>query len=511
LDDRFRLLTSGTRTALPRQQTLLASVQWSYALLDDVEQTLLRQLAVFAAPFTIEAAEAIAADEGFDRLEVFDLVSRLVDKSLVQRVGERCRLLETIRQFALDHAGDQGELEGLRDAHLCWFRNRVGRWRVDHEIVTDVIVAEIGLESPDLIAALDWSLRPGSDPAVELLWPLGWRWVVESAFAEAARISRAVLAHFEIGSPAWLDTLAPMASALLIGGDRSWIAPAHAALAERGETIGDQTRGYLQWAAHSGPVILHDPEALTSLRSAMQLGRRTESSALELGAATFLAVACAAGGAVQDARPLCDWLDRRLPGDAGIRSNLDVARSHLALHRCDFETAWSCVSDRARRRPPDLPSAVLAGLVGFYTEDQDRLAVGLEAYEWTAAPGAYGLWRQLLRVFREILDGRLDEAWGQLESLTEAPGFERQSPVFERLRIQLGLATGNADAAIALSREIEPQLGGPLSLRRFRREMAAFGVDHLALTEERHAGGRRADAVPIAVQGATGRSWRSSW
>src|SRR6185369_695860 len=133
LDDRFRVLTGGARTAAARQRTLLASIQWSYDLLDAQERSLFRHLGVFAAPFTIDAAEAVCEDDHLDRLEVLGVLGRLVDKSLVQRIGERYRLLETLRQFALERTIDGGELVALRQRHLAWCRRRSAAWGLDRQ------------------------------------------------------------------------------------------------------------------------------------------------------------------------------------------------------------------------------------------------------------------------------------------------------------------------------------------------------------------------------------------
>ena len=114
LDDRFRLLTGGSRTALPRQQTLRATIDWSHDLLTEPERALLRRLAVFAGGWTLEAAEAVGAGDGHRaRRTVLDLLTRLVDKSLVQVDGAgggeaRYRLLETVRQYAARAAGRGG-------------------------------------------------------------------------------------------------------------------------------------------------------------------------------------------------------------------------------------------------------------------------------------------------------------------------------------------------------------------------------------------------------------------
>jgi predicted ATPase len=127
LDQRFRLLTGGSRNVLPRQQTLLATVDWSYSLLTGSEQKLLRRLSVFVDGFQLDAAEAVCAGGDLDMFTVTDLVVSLVDKNLV--VAEpadgalRYRLLETIRQFAADRLIESGgsEADELTQAHCRYF------------------------------------------------------------------------------------------------------------------------------------------------------------------------------------------------------------------------------------------------------------------------------------------------------------------------------------------------------------------------------------------------------
>lgn len=121
LDDRFRLLTGNTRTALPRQRTLEASVEWSHALLTGPERSLLRRLAAFAGSFTLGAAEEVCAGDGIEAWEVLTLLSDLVDRSLVVFDGERYRLLQTIRDFASGRLVDAGEAQSVRDRHAAWF------------------------------------------------------------------------------------------------------------------------------------------------------------------------------------------------------------------------------------------------------------------------------------------------------------------------------------------------------------------------------------------------------
>ena len=121
LRDRFRLLTGGSRTAVRRQQTLRASMDWSHALLTDPERILFRRLAVFLGGFDLDAARAVAGADGVQRYQVLDQLSLLVDKSLVvaENVNGRTRyrLLETMRQYALEKLGESGEADAIRSRH----------------------------------------------------------------------------------------------------------------------------------------------------------------------------------------------------------------------------------------------------------------------------------------------------------------------------------------------------------------------------------------------------------
>jgi predicted ATPase/class 3 adenylate cyclase len=126
LHDRFRLLTGGRRTALPRQQTLQALIDWSWNLLDEQEHVLLRRLSVFSGGWTLEAAQAVAGFDPLDEFDVFDVLEQLINKSLVTvqhpPEGEaRFGMLESIRQYALDKLFEAGEGETLRDRHADHF------------------------------------------------------------------------------------------------------------------------------------------------------------------------------------------------------------------------------------------------------------------------------------------------------------------------------------------------------------------------------------------------------
>jgi len=123
LNDRFSLLTHGDSTALPRQQTLRALIDWSFELLTQQERALLRRLSVFAGGWTLEAAEAVGANGDVSRADVLGLLANLVDKSLVtlEAEGERYQLLETVRQYAQERLDESGEGDSARSRHLDFF------------------------------------------------------------------------------------------------------------------------------------------------------------------------------------------------------------------------------------------------------------------------------------------------------------------------------------------------------------------------------------------------------
>jgi len=172
LDDRFRLLTGGSRTALPRHQTLLAMIEWSYDLLSDAERALLRRLAVFIGEWTLEATEAVCADretmaqlhtgQAIGTAEVMDLLLRLVDKSLIsprEQSGQaRYRMLETIRQFAHDKLSASGEEGLLRARHLEFFLRFSEQAESSLRSAEQLIrLHQLGAEYENLRAALEWA------------------------------------------------------------------------------------------------------------------------------------------------------------------------------------------------------------------------------------------------------------------------------------------------------------------------------------------------------------------
>ena len=159
LEDRFRLLTGGSRTALPRHQTLRAAVDWSYQQLDESEALLFRRLSVFSGDFAVDSLEAVCCDERIPAGEVVDHLTRLADKSLVvPEAGSgdrfRYRLLETLSEYGRERLAESGEAATLRRRHADHFVGLA-------EAATE---ERIAVELSNLTAALEF-LRAGGDPA----------------------------------------------------------------------------------------------------------------------------------------------------------------------------------------------------------------------------------------------------------------------------------------------------------------------------------------------------------
>jgi predicted ATPase len=204
LDDRFRLLTGGSRTVLARQQTLRALIDWSYDLLTDSERLLLRRLSIFVGGWSLEAAEAICSGEGIEREAVLELLAHLVDKSLVMMLDRwgvaRYTMLETIREYAREKLVDSGEADALRRRHFeHFFRDAVDKpmWARPIRRVS----ADYGVEYENFRAALEWieadpnGTEQGLLLASSLIGPAG----VRGRHGELRQILTAALAR---GDPA---------------------------------------------------------------------------------------------------------------------------------------------------------------------------------------------------------------------------------------------------------------------------------------------------------------------
>jgi predicted ATPase/class 3 adenylate cyclase len=195
LDDRFKLLTGGSRTALPRQQTLRALIDWSYDMLSEDERALLRRLSVFAGGWVFEAAESICSD-----LDVLNLLTQLVNKSLVTMDDEgdepRYRLLETVRQYARDKLMGSGEAEQMRNRHLDYFVKLT-------EIAEQELIGSTALnwvnrleeEYDNLRAAFEWGMENNVLVVLRMASSLQYFWYRRGYETEGRNLVEEALTH----------------------------------------------------------------------------------------------------------------------------------------------------------------------------------------------------------------------------------------------------------------------------------------------------------------------------
>jgi predicted ATPase/class 3 adenylate cyclase len=325
LDDRFRLLTGGSRTALPRQQTLRALVDWSYDLLSETERTLLGRLSVFAGGWDLDAAEHVCTSDDLDAYDVLDLLAQLADKSLVlteEHVGAaRYRLLETIRQYGAERLRAAGEEAVLRRRHRDWVLDLVMQQtaRLGGAEQADAL-ARLELEHDNIRSALDWcETEPGSvEIGARIADELGWFWALRGYIREGSERAARLL------------TLAQ-----------------------------ERTRGRAHALSAAG--MLDDPVGAYERGAA----HFEESIAIwhELGDIRGAAIALARYGQLEQARARYDhaWvllkesqeLFQQIGGESGLDAPLSVFLAQVAKNRGDYEQAIpvfeECLADARER------------------------------------------------------------------------------------------------------------------------------------------------------------------
>ena len=284
LDDRFQLLTGGARTALPRHQTLRALVDWSYDLLFDDERVMFDELSVFADGVPLGAVEEVAAGAGLDPSHGIDLISHLVDKSLVscdeQGGTARYRMLETLREYGQDRLAERGELDGARRRHAAWALR----------LATDAAAATFG---PELAA---WVPRLNAE-AGNLREAL--RWTVEVDDAVTAVALATALAF-----PLWATGHQRVA--------RQWFELALATPGAAGLPPAARARA-LGWAAHV--TADHDPAQAVAFGTAAVAEAEASEDAVELAIARLrLAAARVAAGETAGVRAVIGAVEPVLAG-----------------------------------------------------------------------------------------------------------------------------------------------------------------------------------------------------
>ncbi|MFB7515867.1 BTAD domain-containing putative transcriptional regulator [Streptomyces sp. NPDC056144] len=215
LDDRFRLLTSGARTVLPRQQTLRAVVDWSWDLLDAGERAVLRRLSVFTGGCDLDAAEAVCTAAQDTPDDVLDLLGSLVDKSLVVSApvpdapGMRYRLLETVAEYAGERLDESGERAATERRHLTYYRELARRTDPELRSAGQVeAMARFGTEYGNIRTALRRAVAlRDEDEALVLVHALLWYWQMRDLRADALHWSKAAAA---LGPDPFVPPAAPV-------------------------------------------------------------------------------------------------------------------------------------------------------------------------------------------------------------------------------------------------------------------------------------------------------------
>jgi predicted ATPase/class 3 adenylate cyclase len=365
LNDRFKLLTGGARTALPRQQTLRASIDWSYELLSAAERALLRRLSVFAGSWTLAAAEAVGAGDGIAQDDVLNLLASLVEKSLVLagENGDRYRMLETIRQFAQERLQGSTEEASVRNRHLDHFLALVEAAAPTLPDSQDgpKWMGRLDLEHDNLQNALAWSLTASgtTDAAMRICWALYRFWLVRAHWQEGRKWCAAALA---------LDT-----------GDTGKAARARVLLVAGGmaERLGEAT------------------EAKALCEEALALCRDTRERALEARVLNLLAGLLQDQGEYTRARSLLEQAIL-INREVGNRLAEVINVGNLGL---GFLTQGNFAAARA---PLERYLALSRELGNRYYEASAYRHLGLLAYYQDNYVAAQGLQERALTIFREL-------------------------------------------------------------------------------------------------------------
>jgi predicted ATPase/DNA-binding SARP family transcriptional activator/tetratricopeptide (TPR) repeat protein len=470
LDDRFRLLSGGSRTGLPRHRTLQAAIEWSHDLLSEAEQVAFRRLAVFAGGGTLEAAEIVLPDGKLPADAIFEAVTALVDRSLLtteERCGSmRYGMLESVHQFARGQLARAGELEDLSRRHLGWLAGYAGQADLDgpdQGAWLDLFETEV----ENVRAGLEWGLaQPDSEPALTLAGSLAPFWMVRG--------------HAGLGRR-WLD------SALAAAGPQA--SPRLRAIALDGA-------GQLAYVQSDHQAQLgYQQESLAIWRS---LGDdvSTASCLGDLGAAAHIRGEYPAAQAMY-----AEALDlARRAGASNVMARCLSGLGRLALHTDNQEqaTAYYTESMARFREAGDLRRATLIlgnlGVVAFNEGDFDLAASRLEEHLANARRLGDrkligGALTNLGTVWHNTGDaGRAEQAHAEALALAEQVGDRRLACVALTNLGLVGVARKDYPAArscFARSLELAQAVGERRSIAESLEELA--GVDAAAGLMERAA------------------------
>lgn len=459
LQSRLKLLTGGARDRPARQQTLRGTIDWSYQLLDEGEQTLFRRLAVFPGSFALEAAEAICSGpEGLD-VEVVDGIMSLTSKSLLRQMEElagaaRFTMLETIREFAAEKLAESGELEPLRDRHAQYFAELSEKADMDSfNILRHEWVTLLTAEHDNARAALEWAYHKGDVvTAIRLSSSMMWFWNMGGFISEGRQWAESSLDRLEAQDPA-LSAIDEQlhARALFVAGYLAFLQGDYKQAALRVEDGIRRQRSLpdkriLAYMLHPAGMAAHFrndfAQARAYLQEAIDLLRAT-GSVSQLGIALFSL------GDTALAEGKDDEAEKLYRESLEVLSKLDdewamalplTSLGRLALLRGDYDEAFNLVSRGlvVRRRVGDnwegsisldslsevercrgnfAEAAALAREAqDMFKELGDKSGVAWSLYNLAYASYYDAGYKEAARLFREALELRVET--GNVEGIT---------------------------------------------------------------------------------------------
>jgi predicted ATPase len=348
----FALLGGGPRTADSRQRTMRGAIDWSFDLLDQSEQRLFANLAVFAGGWTLDAAVAVvgASEDGLEHSRIVDLLSSLVDKSLVIAdlglVIPRYRMLEPFRQYAREKLVERGELDRVSQRHAAAFLRIAEDF--SQAVALDPERDEYAIARADIDnwrAALEWCLSARNDVAMGqlILSKLRMFWGTYAAI-EGLRWTRLALAVGDSQTPPAIAALLERTDALLswkLGESEAALAAATRALAHQ-STLGDALEtARAELEVGNGLLRVGRPgEAVSRLREALAKAQKHNSGKLAAKILYLIAEACAANGEFSQARDACAEAFALFPDAKGDRLMVSlIVRSEIEFQAGDAETA----------------------------------------------------------------------------------------------------------------------------------------------------------------------------
>ncbi|MEV4099302.1 BTAD domain-containing putative transcriptional regulator [Nonomuraea sp. NPDC049649] len=517
LDDRFQLLTGGSRTALPRHRTLRAVVDWSWDLLTEDERRVLRRLSVFAGGASLEAAERVCGGSG-----VLDVLTALIEKSLVLADGDgapRFRMLDTIREYAAQRLAEAGETEQARRAHLAYFVE-LTEAADPHLRRTEQLewMAALEAEHDNIGAALRGAIAEGrAEEAMRLVAATGWYWYLGGHRAEGVELCVAAASlpgevPDEVRALAYLVVTVFLTSG--VSGDqyqaREWIQEAHR-LAERSGS----RHPLLGFAGLLELTLRHPAELLPAFdpliaspdpwvraqarltRGRFRLTLSGDETGVDLDAETALAEFRALGERMGIALALTFLADRLAMRGAFARACAHYEEAVVAL--TEVGSAEDVISMRAR----------LAQLYWLLGDERSCAAALAEARRcaggitWPDALAQLALAEAQLARWR----GEPEQAYGHLAAVEAALGDAGMIDSVRAMTLHLrGYLTGDLGEARAYRAEALRLAGSHERAHPPTIAEMLVGIADLALREGQYEQAVRLIAASDVVRGTPDRS-----